>query len=63
MSMQSITKRDEPAKHQSAPAGKGTPATASALSARKDVTVRVSVSAPAAPEAEELKEHGYGHGV
>ena len=61
--MQTMTKRDEPMKRPQPPAGRGRPSTASARAARKDVTVRVSVTTAAALDAEELKEDGYGHGV
>jgi hypothetical protein len=40
----------------------GAPATCAAHAMRKDVSVRVSVTPPT-PEPEELREHGYGHGV
>jgi hypothetical protein len=60
--MQGTTKRNEPAKQPSAPS-RGAPATASVQSVRKDVTVRVFVAPPPPPDGEELREHGYGHGV
>ena len=47
---------------QQAPAH-GAPATDAAHAVRRDVSVRVSVRTTAASEAEELGEHGYGHGV
>lgn len=59
--MQSATKPTPPAKRQPT-AGHGSPSTA-ALSARKDAPVRVPVPPPPYPEAEELREDGYGHGV
>ena len=60
--MQGTTKRDEPAKRPTPSQGRGTPATGPMHSVRKDVTVRPFVSPPL-PETDELKEHGYGHGV
>ena len=51
-----------PAKRPQNVPEKGAPATYAAHAMRKDVTVRVSVTTPA-PEPEELREHGYGHGV
>jgi hypothetical protein len=60
--MQGTTKQDEPAKPPAPPQGRGTPSTGAVHSVRKDVTVRLSVSAPF-PESDEIKEHGYGHGV
>ena len=41
---------------------RGAPPTCAANAVRRDVTVRVSVTA-AFPEPEELREPGYGHGV
>ncbi|HXG90672.1 MAG TPA: hypothetical protein VNJ02_20325 [Vicinamibacterales bacterium] len=43
--------------------GQGKPSTHTALSVRKDVTVRVSVARSQGAEGDELKEDGYGHGV
>ena len=60
--MQGTTKRDEPAKQPTPSQDRGTPATGPMHSVRKDVTARLVVS-PSFPEADELKEHGYGHGV
>ncbi len=60
--MQGTTKRDEPAKRPTPSQDRGTPATGTMHSVRKDVTVRPFVSPPL-PETDELKEHGYGHGV
>jgi hypothetical protein len=60
--MPGTTKQDEPAKRPTPPQGRGTPSTGAVHSVRKDVTVRLSVSTPC-PEPEEIKEHGYGHGV
>lgn len=41
---------------------RGAPPTGAAKAVRRDVTVRVSVTA-SFPEPEELREPGYGHGV
>jgi hypothetical protein len=60
--MPGTTKRDEPAKTPTPTQDRGTPATGTMHSVRKDVTVRLFVSPPV-PETDELKEHGYGHGV
>lgn len=60
--METSKKADEPVKRPQNVPEKGAPATYAAHAMRKDVTVRVSVTAPA-PEHEELREHGYGHGV
>jgi hypothetical protein len=55
------TKPEEPAKRP-APAERGAPPTYAAYALRKNLSVRVLVK-PAAGEADELGEHGYGHGV
>ncbi len=60
--MQGTTKQDEPAKRPTPAQGRGTPSTGTVQSVRKDVTARLSVP-PASPETDEIKEHGYGHGV
>jgi hypothetical protein len=60
--MQGTTKQDEPAKRPAPEQGRGTPSTGAVQSVRKDVTVRLSLSPPY-PESDEIKEHGYGHGV
>ena len=60
--MHGTTKRDEPAKRPTPHSDHGTPPTGSMHSVRKDVSVRLFVSPPV-PESDELKEHGYGHGV
>jgi hypothetical protein len=60
--MQSQSKREEPAKRPQPTQDRGKPASYAAYALRKDVTVRVSV-APMTVEADELREHGYGHGV
>jgi hypothetical protein len=54
-------KPEEPAKPPSS-AGRGAPFTYAAHAVRKDLSVRVLVK-PAPGEADELPEHGYGHGV
>jgi hypothetical protein len=59
--MKSTSKSDEPAKPQ-ASAERGAPFTYAAHATRKNLAVRVLVK-PASPEADELREHGYGHGV
>jgi hypothetical protein len=59
--MKSSTKPGEPAKQPTA-ADRGAPATYAVHAVRKNLTVRVLV-APTPNEADELREHGYGHGV
>jgi hypothetical protein len=61
--METPAKRQEPARPLERPAAPGAPATYAAYASRKDVSVRVSVRSPLVPEAEELREEGYGHGV
>ena len=61
--MQGTTKGTPSANRPQPVPGPGTPATTTVQAVRKDVTVRLSLSSPPAPDAEELKEHGYGHGV
>jgi hypothetical protein len=61
--MRTTTKRDEPSQRADAAKKRGAPPTYAAHAVRKDVTVRVSVKSPQTPETEELREHGYGHGV
>jgi hypothetical protein len=61
MTMKSSTPPQEPAK-QPTGADRGAPATYAAHAVRKNLTVRVRV-APAPAENDELREHGYGHGV
>jgi hypothetical protein len=52
----------EPAKRPQPAPERGSPATDAAHAVRKNVAVRVTVvTAPA--ESDELREHGYGHGV
>ena len=60
--MQMSTKRDEPVKRPSPSPERGAPSTYAAHAFRKDVSVRVFVM-PRSSEPEELREHGYGHGV
>jgi hypothetical protein len=62
MNMQTTNKRDEPVKRPQPAPGRGSPSTHAAQSLRKTVTVRVAVPDPRA-DSDELKEHGYGHGV
>jgi hypothetical protein len=60
--MKTSTQPDEPAKRPPTRPERGSPTSAPAHAVRKDVAVRVTVSA-APPESDELREHGYGHGV
>jgi hypothetical protein len=60
--MKTLTQPDEPAKHPQPVPDRGSPTSAPAHAVRKDVAVRVTVSATPA-ESDELREHGYGHGV
>jgi hypothetical protein len=55
-------KPEEPAKRPSSTAERGAPPTYAAHALRKNLSVRVLVK-PATGETDELKEHGYGHGV
>jgi hypothetical protein len=59
--MKMPSKPEEPAKPPSA-ADRGAPPTYAAHAVRKNVSVRVLVK-PTPAEADELREHGYGHGV
>jgi hypothetical protein len=61
--MQGTTKGTQPADRPQPAPGPGTPATTTVQAVRKDVTVRLSLASPPTPDAEELKEDGYGHGV
>ena len=61
--MNSMASPKEPAKRGEQPADRGVPPSYAAHAVRKDVTVRVSLTPPSPQEGEELKEHGYGHGV
>ena len=59
--MKMSTRPEEPAKQPSG-ADRGAPSTYAAHAVRKNVSVRVLVK-PTQTETEELREHGYGHGV
>ena len=61
--MKTTTKPEDPAKRDQQAAERGAPSTYAAHAVRKDVTVRVSLNQPSHPENDELREHGYGHGV
>lgn len=56
------TRPEEPAKRPASAAERGAPSTYAAHAVRKNLSVRVIVK-PAPAEADELPEHGYGHGV
>ena len=60
--MKTSTRPDEPVKRPQPGPDRGSPTSAPAHAVRKDVAVRVTVLA-APPESDELREHGYGHGV
>jgi len=61
--MRMSTQRDEPAKRPEPSAYRGAPAaTYTASAVRKNLAVRVMVQPPPV-EPDELREHGYGHGV
>jgi hypothetical protein len=60
--METPARPDEPVKREQPAPQRGAPATYAAYAIRKDVTVRLSVTPPVT-EPEELREHGYGHGV
>jgi hypothetical protein len=60
--MNTSTQPDEPAKRPQPAPDRGSPTSSPAHAVRKDVAVRVTVS-PTPPESDELREHGYGHGV
>ena len=53
---------EAPAKDSASSPERGAPATYAAHAVRKNLAVRVLVK-PTQPESEELREHGYGHGV
>jgi hypothetical protein len=59
--METQHQRSEPAQPKPKP-HRGAPSTCAAQAVRRDVSVRVSVTA-SFPEPEELREPGYGHGV
>ena len=60
--METKVEPNEPAKRPQREPQQGAPSTYAASATRKDVTVRLSVTSTA-PEPDELREHGYGHGV
>jgi hypothetical protein len=60
--MQSQTRREEPAKRPQPAPERGAPPSFAAYTLRKDVAVRVSVTRTVV-DGDELREHGYGHGV
>ena len=60
--MKTLTQPDEPAKRPKPSQERGSPTSAPGHAVRKDVVVRVTVMATPT-ESEELREHGYGHGV
>ena len=60
--MELPAKRPEPAKTPEPAPASGAPATYAASAVRKNLAVRVSIRSVAA-DGEELREHGYGHGV
>jgi hypothetical protein len=61
--MKTSTRQDEPAKRPDPRPERGAPATYAAHAVRKNLAVRVLVTPPTAPESDELREEGYGHGV
>ena len=60
--MKTLTQPDEPAKRPQPSLERGSPTSAPVHAVRKDVAVRAKLLATPA-ESEELREHGYGHGV
>jgi hypothetical protein len=60
--MKTVTQPNEPAKRQQSGPDRGSPMPAPAHAVRKDVAVRVTVLATPT-ESDEMREHGYGHGV
>ena len=56
------TQPEEPAKRPQPVPDRGSPTSTAAHAVRKDLAVRVTVPA-ASTESDELREHGYGHGV
>ena len=60
--MKTVTQPDEPAKRPPPGPDRGSPTTDEAHAVRKNVAVRVTVVA-SPTEPDELREHGYGHGV
>jgi hypothetical protein len=59
--MKTSTQPDEPAKRPQPGPGRGAPPTDAAHAVRKNVVRVAVVATPAEPD--ELREHGYGHGV
>lgn len=59
--MKTSTQPDEPAKRPQPGPGRGAPPTDAAHAVRKSVAMGVPVPTPREPD--ELREHGYGHGV
>ena len=60
--MKMPTKPEDPAKRPQQAPERGAPATYAVHAVRKNLTVRVLVK-PTTADSEELREHGYGHGV
>lgn len=60
--MKSSTQSDDPAKRPQPVPERGSPPTSAAHAVRKNVAVHVTMVATPA-ELDELREHGYGHGV
>ena len=60
--MKTSTQPDEPAKRPQPGPERGSPTTVAAQAVRNNVAVRVTV-VEATTETDELREHGYGHGV
>ena len=60
--MKMPTRPEDPAKRPQPAPERGAPATYAVHADRKNLTVRVLVK-PTPPDSEELREHGYGHGV
>ena len=60
--MEMAAKPEDPAKRPQPAPQRGAPTTYAVHALRKNASVRVFVK-PAAGEPEELREHGYGHGV
>jgi hypothetical protein len=60
--MKMSTRNEDPAKRPQMSPERGAPATYAVYAVRKNLTVRVMVK-PSATDSEELREHGYGHGV
>ncbi len=58
--MKTSTQSDDPAKRPQPASDRGLPVPHSAQAIRENVAVRVTVPPG---ESDELREHGYGHGV